>query len=182
MSRKPPRVPPLEVSDAPDGVKAILEKWPYRLHRTLAHSPKLMKAWMVFAEPVLLESSLSDRDREITILRVAWNTRSAYEWGMHAMVARRVGMSDEDIAAATKAPEATHYTAHEQALLTAVDDIMRDWRIGDESWAALAETYSDQNMVDLVLLVGEFLLVALTLNSLGVEPEDGLDPLPNAQT
>lgn len=175
---KGPRVPPLELDEVADELKPIIEKWPYRLHRTLAHSPKIMQAWMVFAEPVLLENSLSPRDREIAILRIAWNAQSAYEWGMHHMVARRIGMSEDDIAATTKAPEETGFTTHEQALMGAVDDIMSGWKIGDDNWAVLAGTFTPQNFVDLSLLVGEFLLVAITLNSLGVEPEDGLDPLP----
>lgn len=175
---KKPRVLPLEIDEVDSELKPIIEKWPYRLHRTLAHSPKIMQAWMVFAEPVLLDNSLSPRDREIAILRIAWNAQSAYEWGMHSMVARRVGMTDGDIAATTKQPGETGFSAHEQALMGAVDDIMSGWKIGDGNWAVLAKTYSDQNFVDVSLLVGEFLLVAITLNSLGVEPEDGLDPLP----
>lgn len=178
MTEKP-RVLPLEIDEVTSELKPIIEKWPYRLHRTLAHSPKIMQAWMVFAEPVLLDSSLLPRDREIAILRIAWNARSAYEWGMHSMVARRIGMTDEDIAATTKPPHETDFSLHEQALLGAVDDIMNGWKIGDENWAVLADTFSDQNFVDLSLLIGEFLLVALTLNSLGVEPEDGLAPLPS---
>jgi len=173
-----PRLPALTPADAPARLADILKAWPYNIHKTLAHSPDMLKAWMGFAEHVLLQSSLSDRDREIVILRIAWNAQSEYEWGMHAMVARRVGMSEDDIAAAVEGPESDHWAAHERALVKAVDEIMSTWRVSDETWNAVSARYSPENIVDLTMLVGQFLLVALTLNTLQIEPEPGLDRLP----
>lgn len=177
---EPPRLPPLSPQEASASVQDILRAWPYNLHKTLAHSPDMMTAWMGFAEHVLRNSSLTERDREIVILRIAWNTRSTYEWGMHAMVARRVGMNDADLAAAVEGPEAARWNGHERALVQAVDEIMAGWQVTDETWAALSETYTPEQLVDLMMLIGEFLLVALTLNALRITPEPGLDGLPDA--
>ncbi|MEM7728233.1 MAG: carboxymuconolactone decarboxylase family protein [Pseudomonadota bacterium] len=173
-----PRIPAIPIADAPDEVADILEAWPFNLHRTLAHSPAMMRAWMVFAEKVLSENSLSDRDREIVILRVAWNARSDYEWGMHAFVSRRIGMSEADIAAATRDPDAGHWTAKEAALAKTVDEIMSGWRVSDPTWAVLADHYDHKTLVDLLMLIGEFLLVALVTNATRMDLEPKLDTLP----
>ena len=44
------RLPALGDSELPDALKPVLAAWPYRLHRTLAHSPASLQAWMPWAE------------------------------------------------------------------------------------------------------------------------------------
>ena len=56
-------------------------------------------------------------------------------------------------------------------LLRATDELHADSRIGDATWAALAEQWDDQQLIELCMVVGQYHLVAMTLNSLGVEPE-----------
>ncbi|MEL7028897.1 MAG: carboxymuconolactone decarboxylase family protein [Pseudomonadota bacterium] len=175
-----PRLPTIDPAEAPEKLQEILTAWPYNIHKTLSHSPDMLIAWMGFAEHVLLKSSLSERDREIVILRIAWNAQSEYEWGMHTMVARRVGMDEADIEAAIEGPSAARWAPHESALVSAVDEIMSGWKVSDATWSALAQRYTPENLVDFTYLVGQFLLVALTLNTLQIEPEAGLDRLPKS--
>jgi alkylhydroperoxidase family enzyme len=89
-----------------------------------------------------------------------------------------VGMTDTEIARVPQGAAAEGWTPHEAALITAVDDLQRDWEINDAAWATLKERYSDEQMIDLVFLVGEFILVAMALKSFRVPPDAGLEPLP----
>lgn len=173
-----PRLPPLADAELDPPLRPVLVRWPYRLHRTLAHSPASLAAWMPWAEHILLGNRLAPRAREIVILRVAWNARSAYEWGMHAMVARRVGMDEADLAAVVEGPGSAHWPAEEAALVRAVDELMATHRITDSTWAALAAHLDPAQLVDLVWLAGQFQSIAWLLNGLGIAPEAGLDPLP----
>lgn len=177
-----PRIPLLEVENWSEEARTALARWnpPFNIHKTLAHAPRLMQAWIGFGNHILFQSLLSPKEREIVILRVAWNCRSAYEWGQHARVGRMVGMSDAEIARVPQGAGAEGWTAHEAALITAVDDLQRDWEIGDAAWARLKERYTDEQMIDLVFLVGEFILVAMALKSFRVPPDAGLEPLPEA--
>ena len=68
------------------------------LFTTLVRYPKLFKRWSVFANHVLFKSSLSARDRELVILRVAWLCRAEYEWGQHVLIALDEGLDAETIA------------------------------------------------------------------------------------
>ncbi len=47
----------------------------------------------------------------------------------------------------------------------------RDRRISDEVWAELRPHYTDEKLIELCLLVGHYEMLAMTLNSLEVEPD-----------
>ncbi|MGE0668174.1 MAG: carboxymuconolactone decarboxylase family protein [Sphingomonadales bacterium] len=175
-----PRLPLVDPGTAPEEIRGILEAWPLGLHRTIAHNPETLSRWMVFAEHILRGNSLPERDREIVILRVAWNTRSRYEWGMHGRLARRIGMTDADLGAIVEGPETASLPVHERALIRAVDEIQQDWKITDATWHELAARYTPAQLIDLIFVTGQFMLVAVTLNSLNIpmEQQEGLEPFP----
>ncbi len=151
---------------------------------TIAQHPKLMKRWLVFANHVLLKSSISGRDRELAILRAGWRCNAPYEWGQHVVIGRREGISDEEIARIAVGPDAPGWSTHDAAILRAADELHDSSTISDATWAALAETYDQQQCMDLVFTIGQYHLVSFALNAFGVERDDGLDasqvPFPRA--
>lgn len=176
-----PRLPALDDAAIGPDLAPIIAAWPYRLHRTLAHSPDSLKAWIPWGEHILRNNRLGPRRREIVILRIAANARCAYEWGLHAWVARQVGMSQADVAAVARGAGDPHWAAPvEAALIRAVDELMADHRVGDETWDALAAELAPDALVDLLYLAGQFMLVAWLLNGLRLPPEAGTEPLPDA--
>ena len=94
------------------------------------------------------------------------------------LIARAAGISDEEIARVTQGPDAPGWDAFERALLTAADELHRDACIGEATWAALAERYDERQLVEVPMLVGHYHMVAFTLNSLGVQREEGVPGLP----
>lgn len=178
-----PRIPPLTEADCPEDAREILANWPYNLHKTLARNLPTLTQWMPYAEHILRENTLPAWDREIAILRVAWNARSDYEWGLHARLARTLGFDDAALIAiargtprsgATDAP----WAPHEAALIDAVDDIMSEWKVSDAVWEVLAGHYDERQLIDFVFVTCQFLLVAVTLRTLGVPLEEGVETLP----
>ena len=170
-----PRIPPVEAPSpevlelyeksgltAPDGSTL-------NIFRTLAHHPRLLKRWLVFAGHVLARNTLSPRDRELLILRVGVVCRSRYEFGQHVVIARRSDITDEEIERVKVGAEHAGWSDHDRALLRAVDELHTDSRIGDETWATLERTYSTEQMLDVVFTVGQYHLVSFALNSAGVE-------------
>ncbi len=63
-------------------------------------------------------------------------------------------------------------------LLRAAEELHADARIGDGTWAALAGRFDPQQLIELCMVVGQYHLVAFTLNSLEVQPEPGLPEMP----
>jgi 4-carboxymuconolactone decarboxylase len=183
MAAGEPRLAPLEEAEWTDEQRDLLAPMRtrgtvYNIFKTLVRYPKLLKRWMPFANHVLFKSSLSAREREMVILRVGWLARADYEWGHHVEIGRRAGLSDAEIARIGEGPEARGWTGHEAALLRAVDELHADCRIADPTWSALGQRYDTAQLMDLVFTVGNYLLVSMALNSLGVRLEPGFAGLP----
>jgi len=174
-----PRIEPLAEDELPEEARVNMGKGPtLNIFRTLAHHPGLAKRWLVFGNHVLGKSTLPARDREIAILRIGWLCRSAYEWGQHVVIGKQCGLDDDDVRRIAEGADAPGWSPLEQAVIRAADELHGDAFVTDETWAALAEHYDTQQLMDLVFAVGQYNLVSMALNSFGVQPEEGLPPLP----
>ena len=142
---------------------------------TLARHPDLLRRWLVFGSHVLAKSTLSARHRELLILRVGWLCRAPYEWGQHVVIARREGITNEEIARIAEGPDASGWDPFEAVLMRATDELHADQCIGPDTWRDLSAAYDDQQMIDVIFTVGQYTLVSMALNSCGVERDDGVD-------
>jgi alkylhydroperoxidase family enzyme len=142
-----------------------------RIFSTLARHRRLFRAWLRFAGRLMPGGRLPRRDTELVILRVSVLCGSDYEWGHHDRIGRRVGLSEAQIARVAQGPAADGWDAHERALLAAVDELVGDHVVGADTWAALRERYDERQLIELCLLAGHYVMLAGTLNSLGVRPE-----------
>ena len=179
MRMKIPRVAPLTLEELDPQTRARFGEGPVLgIFRTLARHPSLMKRWLVFGNHVLGKSTLPPRERELVILRVGWLCQAGYEWGQHVLIGRTAGLSDEEIERIAQGPGEQGWSEGDRWLLRATDELHGDAFISDATWQALAETFSVQQLMDLIFTVGQYNLVSMALNSLGVQPEEGLPRLP----
>ena len=140
--------------------------------RTVANHPKLMKSWYPFFIHMLRGLRLPRRDMEIVILRITWLCQSEYAWSRHAAQAIEIGVSEEEIKRITKGFEAEGWSDFERNLLRAVDELYFDAFITKDTWNALSEKYNTQKLMDFIFLVGEYNLVSMFLNSVGVQLDE----------
>ena len=148
------------------------------IYTTLAHHPELLKRWLVFGSHVLGGSTLPPRAREILILRTGYRCKSEYEWGQHAIIAGYVGISEEEIRRIAEGPRAPGWDPFEALLLRAADELHDDQVISDATWDALRQQLDVKQMLDLIFTVGQYTLVSMALNSLGVQREEGVGGFP----
>jgi 4-carboxymuconolactone decarboxylase len=182
----PPRIeplPPAERDERTEELLASLRSGPdaadLNIFATLARHPRLLKRWSAFGGTLLGRGELPARERELLILRTAFNCRADYEWGQHVEIGRAAGLSDDEIARVADGPEAAGWSAEDTELLRAADELHADSCIGDDTWAGLAARWDEQQLIEVCMVVGQYHLVAFTLRSLGVEPEsDDLPVLP----
>lgn len=139
---------------------------------TLVRAPGLFRRWLPFGGK-LLNGKLPARDRELLILRTAWNCRSAYEWGQHHALALQAGVSDAEFRRVT-IPSLDGWSPLDAALLRAADELHHDACITDPTWDELRGRFSVEQLIEVPMLVGHYHLVAMTLNSLGVQLDPGL--------
>lgn len=179
-----PRIPPVSLADADAETHELLSKFSrlrgddvevLNVFGTIAHHPTLMRKWLVFATYVLTKSSLDPRTRELVVLRVGWRCSAPYEWGQHVVVGRTVGLTDDDVARVAEGPDAPGWTELEAAALQATDELHDRSTITDATWAALRPHVTDEQLLDLVFLVGQYHLVSFALNACGVVRDDGID-------
>lgn len=181
MRLEKPRLEPLDLDDMDAEIRSRFGGGKIlNIFRTLAHHPKLMTRWLVFGNHVLAKNSLSPRDRELAILRVGWLCKAEYEWGQHASIALNSDISQNEIDRVTHGPEAAGWSDREVALLTATDELVRDAFIQDDTWKALGAFYDKQQLIDLVFTVGQYNLVSMALNTLGVQLEEGVQGFPKS--
>lgn len=179
-----PRVPPLDPADFDPEVRTIFEApgnggaEPLNIFRTLANHPKLLRRWLVFGNHVLFKSTLAPRERELVILRIGWLCRAGYEWGQHVVIGREAGLSDEEIQRITEGPEAKGWSELDVLLLRATDELHSDSFVSDPTWKALEGHLSTQQLMDLVFAVGQYNLVSMVLNTLGVQLDKGIEGFP----
>ena len=169
-----PRVLPLPESEQSDADKELLRTSilpTANIFTTFVRAPGIFRKWLPFGGK-LLNGKLPARERELLILRTAWNCRAEYEWGQHVIIGGSAGISATEIQRiASRSTEG--WSASDATLLTAADELHDDCCISDGTWAELAEIYDTQQLIEIPMLVGQYHLVAMTLNSLGVELDDG---------
>lgn len=179
MRLSEPRVKPLESDEWNEQAREVLapfaDRGPvFNIFKTLAHHPDLLRRWLVFANHILGKSTLAVRERELVILRIGYLCQAGYEWGQHVEIARRAGMSDAEIRTAKSGPETQGLPELDRLLLQATDELHGDAHISDATWQGLSEHLTTQQLMDLVFTVGQYNLVSMALNTLGVQLDEGL--------
>jgi len=174
-----PRLEPLAEEKWDDETREMLERLKvdgrvFNIFRTLADHPKLLKKWLVFGNHILNKSTLPPRERELLILRVGWLCRAEYEWGQHVVIGKRAGLTDDEIDRVKKGPDAPGWSEFDATLLRAVDELREQAFISDAVWDALAATYDTRQLLDLIFTVGQYNLVSMALNTLGVRLDEGV--------
>lgn len=144
---------------------------PPNLFTTLARHRSIFRKWLRFAGALMPGGKLPRDESELVILRVAHNTGCEYEWRHHERLGTQAGLSAEEIERVKLGPDAD-WPERRASLLRATDELHADTRISDGTWAELRPSLSDEELIELCLLVGHYEMLAMTLNSLEVEPDE----------
>jgi len=189
----PPRLEPLPTERwSDDGIAALRGAFPDRVVdsflstspdtrsvpnalATMLHHPALAGPWLAYNQVLLTDPALGHRARELMVLRVAWRTRSRYEWVQHVELAPRFGVGREDIEAIAGGADADSWTPLERDLVAAVDQLIDRFRIDDDTWARLAAQLDERQLVEVAFVVGTYTCLAMLFNSVGVQLEAEID-------
>ena len=164
----------------PPGVPPIL------LFRTFVRNLPMTSAMSGWGSYELSKRlSLSLRDREIIIDRTCARCRCEYEWGVHvAFFAGRAGLSGEQVTSLTHGrPSDPCWTDERDRLLIQAADALHDSAdIGDDLWCLLAGAFSEEQMLDLLMLAGWYHAISFTANGARVGCEDGAPRFADVQS
>lgn len=133
----------------------------------------VMKHPAIFARQMemgadLYNGRIPPRERELAILRIGWLTQSPYEWGEHANIAQRMGMSLDEVRRVREGSAASGWGAHDAAILRGVEELLADYALSDTTWEVLAHSWDEAQMIEFPMMVGQYVATALIQNSLRI--------------
>ena len=175
MRLSKPRVTPMDISELDDEQLELINRAsmdrPPNIILTLARPKKLLKRWQGFLGHILNKSTLPPREREIVILRIGHLCRSGYEWSQHVEIGKKAGLKDEEIERIKLGPDAKGWSPIDSTIIRATDELHSDSFVSDTTWNELKQTYNDNQLMDLIFTVGNYTMVSMALNTLGVQLE-----------
>ncbi|MEV7603251.1 carboxymuconolactone decarboxylase family protein [Kitasatospora sp. NPDC089797] len=183
-----PRVQPLEPPYS-DEVREALRRWmppraphePLALFRVLQRSPELASRMFALGAGLLGHGLLPAADRELVIARATARAGCRYEWGVHAAtMARRAGLTPEQLAATASADPRPVWSYRQALLLLAVDELHDTADLSDPTWTALSAHYGDAELLELLVLAGWYRTIAGLANALRLDDEPWATPFPTA--
>ncbi|MCL6611111.1 MAG: carboxymuconolactone decarboxylase family protein [Peptococcaceae bacterium] len=172
------RIPLLPLEEMPEKTRNMItggksDLSGLNINRMMAHAENSVRHFMRLGNSLLTQAKLDERLRELSILRVAALCRSNYEWHQHEILARKVGVTGEQIAAVRQGPESPVFNSLERAVLKYTDEVTLNVKSTDQTFEELAKVLSHRELVELTLTIGFYNLVARFLENTGVEIEGG---------
>lgn len=166
------RIPYPEPQAVTDKARELLDKLaPLNLFRMLSHSDHLFGPFVRFGNAFLSKGKLDPVLREVAILRVGYLSNAAYEVHQHERIARGLGMSEALIAGIEQGPGAEVFSPLQRHVMAFVDDLVANVRASDGTFEPLRRELSLQQLQELTLLVGNYMMVCRYLETFGVEIE-----------
>lgn len=168
------RIPYPDPESAPEPVREGLAAVPpMNIFRMLSHAETAFVPFLRFAGTILGRLELDAKLRELAILQVAADAGAEYEWVQHVSIARQVGVTDEQIVAVEAGRlDDPSLGAGERAVLAFAREVVAVPRVSDATFQAVSEHLSPREIVELLLTVGEYLMLARLMTTLELEIDD----------
>lgn len=144
---------------------------PPAVFTVLGRGRGLFWGWLHFAGALMPGGKLPRRETELVILRVAALRGCDYELSHHARLGRRAGLSALEIDALRDDDPEHPWDGRDRLLLAAATELVLTHDLADATWDRLRAEYDDRTLVEILLLVGHYDMLATTLMTLRLEPD-----------
>ena len=172
------RVPYLNREDLPEAERVIFDNLAKEsggavgnIFRVIANTPKFLRRFCSMGNQLRNKTALDPKLRELAILTVGRLTDAQYEFVHHLSIARRVGVSREQLEAFADWEKSPKFSDHERAVIRYAAEATSNVRVTDTTWNALKTFLNTQRMMELVQNVAYYNMVVRILVPLGVELE-----------
>lgn len=143
-----------------------------QLFGLLSHASANVLPLMRLAGSILGKQSLAGPLREVAILVAMRLENGRYEWAQHVEIGRIEGLSDDDIAAIERLDLGFPADPAKGAVARFTRELVEDVRVGDEAWSTLAAHLGPREMVELMIAVGFYMMLARLTESAGLAGEE----------
>jgi 4-carboxymuconolactone decarboxylase len=164
------RIAALSPDKFTDEQRALVGDWHHlNFSRVLVQHPGMYRVFLPFLDKLIRGTNLPARDREILCIRTLALGADVYEGHHHVSIARKAGMTEAEIEAAKT--DGAGLSQFDRCLMRASEELVREQCVRDETWACLAERYSQEQLMEVVFLVGCYSIMAMITRSFGMEVE-----------
>jgi 4-carboxymuconolactone decarboxylase len=168
------RVPyPDPNSLTPETLDILRGMQPLNIFRMMAGGEGLLRAFSRMGNYLLFRTKLDPVLREIAIIRVGVLSRATYEVHQHEQMGRTLGMSDALIAAIHAGPDDPAFTKQQALVVRFTDDVVVNVRAGDATFKPLLAVLTLQEVQELTMTIGYYMMVSRYLETFDIELEDG---------
>lgn len=135
----------------------------------LVRVPAVGEAVQRVGERLRFQSTIDERTRELVILTVAVHWNCEYEWYAHSRLALDRGLlTPAELAALLRDVTPRSFGAPERAVLDAVRSLLVHRRMPDGMYGALRRHLPEAQIVEIVLAVGYYGLLAAVLTTFAI--------------
>jgi 4-carboxymuconolactone decarboxylase len=186
-----PRIAPLSTDDLRPGWVEILQRipgkglkgegFPRNVLGVLMQNQETLGPFLDYWVTSKAKMRLTVREQELVILRMAVLYRSEYVWKHHVKLGREFGVSDTELDAIRHGSYTAFTAPRERAFLELTGAFMNDRSLSPELWNQTKDVLASQDFVDLISLVSQYVLFALTNVCLQVQVEPAVADLPGIE-
>jgi alkylhydroperoxidase family enzyme len=164
-----------DMSQLTPEVQALVKRLPpLNVFRMLAHVPPAVEPFIRFGNALLVKGKLDPILREMAIVRVGILSGASYEVHQHEIISRDLGMAEAKIQALKIGPNSPEFTDQERAILAYTDNQVANTRASDEVFNAVRGFLSVEQVAELTLAIGFYMMVSRFLETFGVDIEENL--------
>jgi 4-carboxymuconolactone decarboxylase len=146
----------------------------------LLHAPDVGTRVADMVDHFLSDTRVPHKLKEMAIIAVARRYSARYEWFIHAARAVRTGLAEETVEAIRTGTRPAFTDADEALVYDLAVEIVETRTLSDESYGRAASALGEPATLELVSLVGFYIMIAVVLNAYRVEiPDGGSDPFAN---
>ncbi len=151
------------------------------LARILLKSEACGVALFNFLIALMQRNTLSVSIRELVILRVAWLSKSEYEFSHHVRIARGLKVNEDKIMGVRDPDRCKSYDEVDRAVIGMTDDLMRGTQIAPQKWAVLEKSFDRTELNELLFVVGFWRMMACWLHAAEPPLEHGEESWPGGE-
>ncbi|MBU6266972.1 MAG: carboxymuconolactone decarboxylase family protein [Sphingomonadales bacterium] len=166
------RIPPLPYEQFTPEQDRIVGGWHHlNFSKVLVRNPAMYATFVPWLRACVAETTLPPRDRQAVCLRMLRLCGDVYEWTHHVTISQRAGLNEAEIADMT-AGEGTSLTPRDRVILRATEELQTSQFVSDATWTALLDGYIREQAMELVMLAGCYLTMAMITKSFGMQLEE----------
>ncbi|MEU5582597.1 carboxymuconolactone decarboxylase family protein [Streptomyces huasconensis] len=164
------RIPCLDTEALPETLRSLSQGRVINVYRMLGHAPRSVTQIARLGAALFADGSLGAIDRELLILIYATAFEAEYEWAQHVPISRAAGVTDAQREAVRHSRyDAEVFTPAQQALLGFAAAAAASPHVDDARHAAVAAHYTEEQIVETLVLAGFYYLLARVCTVLDIE-------------